>query len=87
MTRQQTRNIRRAILRSAGETQTNITIEIVPGIALAPRSVGHSYHYETKSGRRIWHPSAYSRRGWSSMVYCSSTRRVQVGSDWIALTQ
>jgi hypothetical protein len=74
---------RRSILRSAAESQANIQIEVIPGIALAPRTVGESYHYETKSGSRIWHPSAYSKRGWSSMVYVASTRRVIVGEQWI----
>lgn len=78
------RNQRRAILRSASETQANIHIEVIPGIALAPRSVGESYHYETRTGLRIYHPSAYAKVGWSSMVYCASTRRVVVGGLWAA---
>lgn len=73
---------RRAILRSANES--NIRIEVVPGIALAPHRVGESWHYETKTGIRIYHPSAYAKRGWSSMVYCHSTRRVIVGEQWVA---
>lgn len=79
-----TRQQRRAILRSADESQNNIRIQIVPGVAVAPRTVGESYHYETKAGIRIWHPSAYSKRGWSSMVYCASTRRVIVGEQWVS---
>ena len=79
-----TKSERHSILRSAGQSQTNIRIEIVPGIAMAPRTVGESYHYETRTGKRIWHPSAYSKRGWSSMVYCHSTRRVIVGADWLS---
>jgi hypothetical protein len=75
---------RRAILRSANESQKNIRIEVVPGIALAPASIGESWHYETKGGRRIWHPGAYSRKGFGNMVYCASSRRVIVGSDWIS---
>jgi hypothetical protein len=75
---------RRAILRSAGQKQANIHIEIIPGIALAPRTLGQSWHYTTRTGIPIDHPSAYSKRGWSSMVYHHSTRRVQVGGDWIS---
>jgi len=75
---------RRAIRRSANESQKNISIQIIPGIALAPRSVGESWHYQTRGGRRIYHPSAYSKLGWSSMVYCHSTRRVLVGELWAA---
>jgi len=29
------------------------------------------------------HPSAYSRHGWSNMVYVGSTRRVEVGELWL----
>ena len=78
------RRIRRAVLQSAGETQTNIQIQIIPGVAAAPRSVGHSWHYTTRTGIPISHPSAYSKRGWSSMVYHASTRRVIVGEQWLA---
>jgi len=49
----------------------------------APAMAGESYHYETLGGRRIWHPSAYSRRGWSNMRYVGSTRRLVVGEEWI----
>lgn len=73
---------RRAILRSADESQKNIRIVVIPGIALAPRRRGDSWHYETKTGMRIYHPGAYARRGWSSMIYIHSTRRVEVGADW-----
>ena len=79
-----TRAERKAVLRRANAS--HITIQIIPGIALAPREVGESFHYETRGGRRISHPSAYSKRGWSNMVYCHSTRRVIVGSDWIRPT-
>ena len=79
-----TRRIRRAILKSADETQSNIRIEILPGIAFAPRSVGESWHYETRGGTLIRHPNAYAKRGWSNMVYVRSTRRIIVGEEWIA---
>lgn len=78
------RTQRRAILRSAAESQKNIRIEVIPGVAVAPRSVGQTWHYETRTGLRIWHPSAYAKRGWSSMVYCASSRRVIVGEQWVA---
>lgn len=75
------RNQRRAILRSANQTQTNIRIEVIPGIALAPKTVGQSYYWTTPSGKTIVnHPSAY---GWPT-VYHASTRRVIVGEQWAA---
>lgn len=46
------------------------------------------YHYTTKTGRIIRHPSAYSKRGWSSMVYKSSQYfTLTVGLRWIAHSQ
>jgi hypothetical protein len=72
---------RRAILRSANQPQTNIRIEVVPGIALAPRTVGQSYYWTTPSGRTIvHHPQAYGYR----TLYHASTRRVIVGEQWVA---
>jgi hypothetical protein len=84
MTTKLTHMQRRAILRSANESRQNIAIEIVPGIALAPRTVGQSWHYCTRGGTRIYHPSAYRSHGWSNMVYVHSTRRVLVGEQWVA---
>jgi hypothetical protein len=57
-------------------------ISIIPGDS-QPKEVGESWSYVTKTGKPIHHPSAYSRKGWSSMVYKSSTRRVEVGEDWV----
>lgn len=76
-----TRLQRRAILRSANETQKNIHIEIVPGIAMAPRTVGRSYYHTTPSGQPCPYPSAY-RAHYGRPVYHASTRRVIVGEIW-----
>lgn len=48
-----------------------------------PKLVGRSGGWFTKTGIRINHPSAYSRKGWSSMEYRCSTLRVEVGLNWI----
>ena len=77
------RRIRRAVLKSAGETQANIQIEVIPGVAVAPRTVGETYHYVTPGGRPVYHPNAY-RRAWGKPVYVASTRRVIVGEQWLA---
>lgn len=69
--------------RQAVSAHANCRIEVVAGDT-APRLAGQGWHYQTKGGRRIDHPSAYSRKGWSSMVYVASTRRVVVGSEWLA---
>jgi hypothetical protein len=42
------------------------------------RVEGESWHYTTITGIPIRHPSAYKKRGWSSMVYHHSTRKVLV---------
>ena len=77
-----TRTERRAILHSAGEPQKNISIEVIPGIALAPRTVGRSYHWVTPSGNPCPYPSAY-RAHFGRPVYIASTRRVIVGETWL----
>ena len=58
-------------------------VRVAPGDA-APHADGESPHYETRTGIRISHPSAYAKRGWSSMVYCPSTLEVIVGEQWLA---
>jgi hypothetical protein len=43
---------------------------------------GSSWHYQTRGGNRILHPGAYSRSGWSNMVYVPSSRQLEVGKDF-----
>jgi len=57
-------------------------IKIVPG-SITPHLVGRGYHYETHGGQVIRHPSAYSKVGWSNMIYVASTRHIVVGEDWL----
>ena len=47
-----------------------------------PRWAGSSYHFENKSGDRIWHPNAY-RRAWGKPIYVASTRHIIVGKEWV----
>ncbi len=70
---------RRIVRRSAG-AHANCPVEVIDG-ECAPTIRGESYHWETRGGRRIYYPSAYSRCGWSNMVYVSSTIRVEVGRE------
>jgi hypothetical protein len=72
----------RWIIRMEANAHLNCPIEVVAGDA-APQMVGESWYWQTKGGKRIHHPSAYSKKGWSSMTYCNSTRRVEVGIEWI----
>ena len=73
----------RLIRTAIGESGTPTPITMVPGDA-APVITGKSYHYTTRSGSPIYHPSAYSKHGWSNMVYHGSTRTIVVGLDWVA---
>lgn len=65
-------------------TTTTIPVRVIPGGALAPRLVGRRGGHYTRGGSRVYHPSAYSRKGWSNLVYRTSTRRIYVGERWIA---
>lgn len=57
-------------------------IDIIDGDS-KPALVGHSYHWTNRSGDVIRHPSAYARKGWSSLCYSPSTRRIEVGREWL----
>lgn len=63
--------------------QDRTPVEVVPGTS-PPLYEGSGWHYETRGGRVISSPSAYSKRGWSNMIYCASTARVVVGATWLA---
>lgn len=70
------------LLRKLAGAHANCPVEVVPGDK-SPVLAGSSWHYTNRSGDYIRHPSAYSRRGWSSLVYRHSTLRVEVGSEWL----
>lgn len=72
---------RRAV-RIAADSENNLPVVVVSG-AMEPTRKGRGFRYETRGGTVISHPSAYSRRGWSNMVYRCSTRRVEVGIEWL----
>lgn len=78
-----TQNQRRAVRRIAGESWTACPVTVIQGNN-PPERVGESFRWETKTGIPIAYPSAYSRKGWSSMVYCASTRQVVVGEGWMS---
>lgn len=69
-------------IRDAVNERLNAPVEIIPG-DMAPVSTGEGCHYENKSGDWISYPSAYSAKGWSSMVYCPSTISIKVGIKWV----
>lgn len=53
-------------------------IEIVAGDT-APRAAGRSYYWTTPGGKAIQYPNAYR---WPK-VYHASSRRIEVGVDWL----
>lgn len=74
--------VRRALRRAAG-AGASVPI-LISSDGRDPRRSGEGYHWATRSGRRISHPGAYARRGFSNMVYCRSTRCVEAGALWAA---
>jgi hypothetical protein len=74
------RLIKREIRKSVN-AESNCPISIIDGDS-PPILVGESYHYQNKSGDKIQYPNAY-RKAWGKPVYINSTRRIEVGSDWL----
>ena len=75
---------RSQIRRIVGRSRcNNIPVVVIPGTD-KPELTGESGGWFTRGGTPIDHPSAYSRRGWSNMVYQRSTERIFVGSEWIS---
>lgn len=72
---------RREVRKVAGAWRA-CEVRIVDG-ADAPSLRGESFHWETRGGRRVYHPNAYAKRGWSNLVYVCSTYRVEVGREWL----
>jgi hypothetical protein len=73
--------LRRQVREAAGESHA-YPVQVVEGDA-APRLMGDSFHWETRGGTLVSHPSAYSRKGWSNLVYCGSTLTLEVGAGWL----
>jgi len=48
----------------------------------APVITGERGGHFTKGGVRINNPSAYSRKGFSNMFYCSDSRVITVGTNF-----
>lgn len=80
---QSTKTERLAARRAAGlDRHDHPPVVVRPGGA-APTVAGCQWHYRTRGGNWIDNPNAYARKGWSNMIYCPSTRRVEVGADWL----
>ena len=57
-------------------------VKIVDGDT-PPEMTGESWHYRTRGGSYIYHPSAYKKTGWSNMVYHASSFQIIVGREWV----
>lgn len=62
---------------ASGAPGENCPVILTASEAGGARIVGEMAHYTNRSGERVWSPNAYRRRGWSSLVYHPSTRRVE----------
>ena len=58
------------------------TVVIVEGDQ-PPTKKGDGFHYTTRTGIPVRHPSSYAKIGWSSLCYHGSTRRIEVGLEWL----
>ncbi len=79
------RRISKLVRMTAGCPGSPYPIYFEDGFA-EPYVTGESYGYVTRGGRKIWHPSAYKKRGWSNMVYSPSTLAITVGKGWVLQT-
>jgi hypothetical protein len=75
---------RAALRRTLGIRNQAVPVILLIGGSLSPHVTGSRGGHFTRGGSRIYHPSAYSRRGWSNMVYRCDTRRIYVGQRWLA---
>jgi hypothetical protein len=70
----------RSWIRSQARAASHLPIAVVDGPS-APQELGERGYWTTPSGRTIVrHPNAY---GYPTLYHCS-TRRVEVGRDWLA---
>lgn len=75
--------IRSKIRRIAGKKNSQYPVVVIPGNK-KPKFKGERAHYVNTAGDWIYHPSAYSRKGFSSMRYKYSTQRIEVGAQYLS---
>lgn len=61
---------------------TSIPVQVIKG-DYHPNLIGYAGGHFTKSGDRIVHRGAYAKKGFSNMIYRTSTLRIVVGEGWI----
>lgn len=67
---------KRALIRAKFGVSNHVPVE--EGPVLAPVLIGSEGGHFTKGGDRISYPGAYSKKGFSNMVYRASTRKIIV---------
>lgn len=72
----------RKIARTTNQFCDPVSVVIIGGNQ-QPILTGEGFSWKTRGGRTIYHPNSYAKRGWSNMVYSPSTRRVEVGIEWL----
>jgi hypothetical protein len=72
-----------AIARLYLHDRSNRPVQIIAGNQ-PPKFTGESGYFCTNGGQRIYHPSAYRRKGFSNMFYCHSTLKIEVGKQWLS---
>ena len=72
----------RRLCRIMTNVKNNMPVNVVEGYK-HPEITGESWHYKTNGGKIIHYPSAYSKVGWSNMIYYPSTKSIEVGREWI----
>lgn len=77
-----TPRVRTAIRKLFGASSA-VPVKVLAGGCMAPRLLGEPTYYETRGGRPIYHPSAYSRKGWSNMVKRGGDQRIVVGEEYV----
>jgi len=70
------------IRKLVGMQNSKCPIVIVDGEE-EPKRVGNHSYYTNKKGESIRNPNAYSKKGWSDLVYHKSTLRITVGREWL----
>lgn len=76
--------IRTKIREMVGVNSTSNWVPVIPINGNSePELRGYRGGWFTHGGKKIDHPRAYSKVGFSNMIYLHDTRRIIVGSDWI----
>jgi len=78
--------VRTAIRELVGleKTQRNVPVILINGES-GPELRGEQGGWFTKTGQKIYHPSAYTAIAWSNADYVCDTRRIIVGADWVTI--